>query len=351
MSVYRFGIIGCGLISRFAAAALAEIPEAKLTVVSSRTEANRRKLMDQYDCDGVSSHEELVRREDVDVVIICTPSGAHLEPCIAAAEAKKHVIVEKPLEITLPRIDAMIRACDENNVGLCGLFPYRFTKGAQALKRAVEQGRFGRITVGDCYNKWWREQSYYDNGAWRGTWKLDGGGAAMNQGSHAIDLLQWYMGPVTSVFGFADCLAHKDIEVEDTQVAAVRYASGAMGVIECATSAWPGLERKVEIHGDRGSVVMENERFSKWEFAEVRPEDEEIRQTLGTAGGKPVVGAADPAAITHANHREQFKDFIQSLETHRKPLVDGHEGRKAIELILAIYQSARSGEMVGLPLK
>ena len=244
MKTYGFGIVGCGMISRFHADGLSEVPNAKLVAVSSRADANRQKMAAKYGCDTHADYRELVARKDIDIITIATPSGAHLEPVLAAARAGKHVIVEKPIEITLARCDAMIKACKENHVMLCGIFPYRFTPGARALKRAVDQGRFGRLTVGDAYNKWYRTQDYYDSGAWRGTWKLDGGGATMNQGIHAVDLIQWYLGPVAAVTAFTDCLTHERIEIEDTAVAALRYRNGALGVIECATSVYPGFPRK-----------------------------------------------------------------------------------------------------------
>ena len=349
MESYRFGIIGCGMISEFHAAGMAEVPNAKLTAVASRHEDNRRKLTDQYGCEGHEDYREMVRRDDVDIVCICTPSGAHLEPALAAAEAGKHVICEKPLEVTLERCDEMIRACEENSVRLCGIFPYRFTPGARTLREAVDAGRFGRLTVGDACNKWFRDQAYYDSGEWRGTWKLDGGGACMNQGIHAVDLVQWYMGDVETVYGSADCLAHERIEVEDTAVAAIRYKSGAMGVIECATSCFPGLPRQIELHGDKGTVVMAQEHFARWEFAEERPEDEEIRRTLSvpTDTGS---GAANARDISHENFREEFKDVLHALDTDSPLPIEGREARKSVEIILALYRSAKRGEPVTLPL-
>ena len=351
MKEYGFGIVGCGMISAFHAQAIAELPNAELVAVSSRNEGNRRKLTEKYDCDGVADYNALVARDDVDLVCICTPSGAHLEPAQSAARAGKHVVVEKPIEVTLERADALIRACDENHVRLCSIYPYRFTEAAIVLKDAVDAGRFGRITVGDCYNKWFRTQEYYDSGAWRGTWRLDGGGACMNQGIHAIDLIQWYMGPVDTVYALTDCLAHERIEVEDTAVAALRYKSGAMGVIECTTSIHPGFARKIEIHGDKGTVVMENERVATWDFAEERPEDAGIRDRLNARKMADMAGVADPGTISYVNFRELFKDFLNALDTGGDPVADGHEGRKALEIIMAIYHSARTGAPVQLPYK
>ena len=172
----------------------------------------------------------------------------------------------------------------------------------------------------------------------------------MNQGIHAVDLIQWYLGPVESICAFADCLAHERIEVEDTAVAAVRYRSGAMGVIECTTSIYPGLSRKIEIHGDQGTVIMADETFVRWEFAEERPEDKDIRTRLAFGKGMVGAGAADPSAISYVHHREQIKDFLHAIETGSQPVCDGREGRKSVEIIMALYRSSRQGQYVTLPL-
>jgi len=350
VKTYGFGIIGCGMISEFHAAGLAEVPQARLVAAAEPVEARRKAFGEKYGCEGHADYNEMLRRDDVDVVCICTPSGAHMAPAVAAATAGKHVVVEKPIEITLERADAVIRACDENNVKLCAIFTYRFSEGTKALKAAVDAGRFGRITVGDAYNKWWRTQAYYDSGEWRGTWALDGGGACMNQGIHAVDLIQWMMGPVDTVYALTDCLTHERIEVEDTAIAVLRYKSGAMGVIECTTSIHPGFARRIEVHGDKGSVILENDRVATWDFADELPEDAEIRERLGVHAGPEKSGVADPKTISHVNFREMFKDFLNALETGGDPVVDGPEGRKAVEIITAIYQSSRTGAPVKLPL-
>ena len=350
MKPYGFGIIGCGTIAEFHAASIREIPQARLVACAEPVEERRKQFVEKHGCDGTADYHELVQREDVDIVCVCTPTGAHLDPAMAAARAGKHVVVEKPIEVTLERADQLIGACDENHVRLCAIFPSRFAEAARTLKAAIDQGRFGRIVVGDCYNKWWRSQEYYDSGGWRGTWKLDGGGACMNQGIHAIDLIQWFMGPVETIMAFTECLVHERIEVEDTAVAALRYKTGAMGVIECTTSVHPGLSRKIEIHGDKGTVVMEDLAFAKWEFAEERAEDEEIKKKFAPGTTLERAGAADPRAISHANHREQLSDFIRAIETGAEPIVDGREGRKAIEIITAIYRSGQTGQPVRLPL-
>jgi len=285
----------------------------------------------------------------VDVVTICTPSGLHMEPAIAAAKAGKHIIVEKPLDITLKRCDAMIAAAKQAGVVLSTIFPSRFHESSQLVKQAIDKGRFGRLTMGDAYVKWFRTQEYYDSGAWRGTWKLDGGGALMNQAVHSVDLLLWFMGPATQAFAYTGTLAHQRIEVEDVAAAAIKFANGAVGVIEASTATWPGELKRIEISGDAGSAVVREEDLAVWKFAKEGKADEAIRQKMAgrtQTGG----GAADPKAIGYHGHMLQFQDVLAAIKRGTRPLVDGPEGRKAVELILAIYKSAETGKPVNLPL-
>ncbi|MAP91268.1 Gfo/Idh/MocA family oxidoreductase [Candidatus Poribacteria bacterium] len=349
MKNYGFAIIGCGMISDFHSAAIAEMEYGQLVAVSSRSAENAKRLVDRYDVPSYSDYHQMLARTDIDVVCICTPSGAHMEPAVAAANAGKHVIVEKPLEITLDRCDAIIKACQDNKVRLCAIFNSRFSEASQIFKNTVDSGRLGRLTLGDAYVKWWRTQDYYDSGGWRGTWGLDGGGALMNQAIHAVDFLQYLMGPVKSIQAFTDTLAHQRIEVEDVAVAVLRFENGALGVIEGTTAAYPGWLRKIEISGTTGSIVLEDEDIIKWDFAEPDPIDQQIIEKFAeqqSGGG----GASDPRAINHDNHRRQMEDLIFSIEEERSHLVDGSEGRKAVEIILAIYKSNQEGQVVHLPL-
>ena len=349
MKTYGFGIIGCGMISDFHSAAISDLEHGQLVAVSSRNADNAKRLTNKYNIEGYSDYNEMLKRDDLDIVCVCTPSGAHLEPAVAAARASKHVIVEKPLEITLQRCDEIIQACNESGVRLCAIFNSRFTEGAQLIKSTIDSGRFGNLTLGSAYIKWFRSQEYYDSGGWRGTWHLDGGGALMNQSIHAIDLLQYYMGPVKFVQAFTDTLAHERIEVEDVAVAALRFENGALGVIEGTTAAYPGMFKKTEICGTKGTAILEEENIVKWEFDPELPEDAEIREKFAKqtdTGG----GASDPRAINNANHRRQMENFINGLETDASHLIDGREGRKAVEIILAIYQSSREERIVELPL-
>jgi UDP-N-acetyl-2-amino-2-deoxyglucuronate dehydrogenase len=351
MSKIGFGIVGCGMISAFHARAISDIRGAKTVAVFTSKRENGEKIAGLVGgCAIYSDYDKFRMCPGLDIVNICTPSGAHLEPAVAAAAAGKHVVVEKPLEITLARCDKMIAACQKHGVKLCTIFPSRFSPANQVLKEAIEEGRFGKLTLGDSYVKWWRSQQYYDSGGWRGTWKLDGGGAYMNQAIHNVDLLQWFMGDVAEVTGFTATLAHERIEVEDTGIAAVRFKNGALGVIEATTSAFPGLLKKTEIHGTQGSAIVEQDDVLLWQFEPAVRKDAVIRKKFARriGGGG---GASDPKAISYRGHYEQLKDFVRAVQTGIAPLVDGREGRKSVEIILAIYRAAESGRSVKLPLK
>lgn len=344
-----FAIVGCGMIARFHVRALQEVPNTRVVALYDSFPHAAQKLQDSLglDCVLCSSLDQLLACQDVDVVIVATPSGVHQDPAVAAANAGKHVVVEKPLEITLQRCDRIIDACDLNKVKLCTIFPSRFGDANLELKKAVDAGRFGRLTLGETTCKWWRPQSYYDTGGWKGTKALDGGGALMNQAIHNVDLLLWLMGPVAHISGFTAMLAHQRIEVEDTAVACLRFHNGALGVIQAATSVWPGLPKTIALHGDKGSAVIEQDDLLRWEFDPEIPEDAQVRQRFAVKVGASG-GSSDPAAISHVGHARQLTDFVQAIETGRPPRVDGREGRRAVEVILAVYESTMTGRPVSL---
>jgi UDP-N-acetyl-2-amino-2-deoxyglucuronate dehydrogenase len=344
-----FGIIGCGMIARFHARAIGEVRGAKLVACHNRTPDKAHQFAAEQGCRAYHDLDDLLADQAVDVVTIATASGAHKEPAVSAARAGKHLIVEKPLEITLKRCDQIIEACDKAGVRLATIFPSRFHDSSQEMKRAVDAGRFGRLTLGDAYVKWYRTQAYYDSGAWRGTWQLDGGGALMNQAIHSVDLLQWLMGPVAEIRAHTATLAHERIAVEDTAVASLRFENGALGTIEATTAAWPGYLKRIELHGSQGSAMIEEEDIVKWDFVKKHRRDAAVERQMArrkSGGG----GAADPSAIGHQAHAKQFCDFVEALQKGRPPLIDGREGRRAVEIILGIYKAAESGKPVKLPL-
>ncbi len=345
-----FGIIGCGMIAGFPAKAIADLDDAEVVACFDMFPEAADRLADEIGCTGYHDLDALLADENVDIVTICTTSGAHLEPAIAAAQAGKHVIVEKPLEITLDRCDQIITACNDANVTLATIFPSRFHESSQSLKKAVEEGRFGRLTIGDAYVKWYRTQEYYDSGAWRGTWKLDGGGALMNQAIHSVDLLTWLMGPVSEISAHIDMLAHERIEVEDVAVATLRFENGAIGVIEATTAAYPGALKRIELHGTTGTAVLEEEDLTAWDFEESTSEDAALLERLQgktETGG----GASDPSAIGHHGHTMLFADVLKAISEGRPPLIDGTEGRRSVEIILGIYQAAEARATIDLPLQ
>jgi len=339
-----YALVGAGAIAGIQAEALSMIPEARLVAVYNHTPEKARLLGERWGVPWTTDYSALLATDGLDAVSICTPSGARVDLAAAAAAAGKHVVCEKPLEVTLERADRIIAACDAAHVQLAVIFPARFHDATQAAREALVSGRLGRLTLLGAYVKWFRGDAYYASGAWRGTWDLDGGGALMNQSIHWIDLLQWLGGPVSEVAGMAARLAHPQIEVEDVGVAIVRFSSGALGVVEGTTAAYPGQPARLEICGDRGSIVLEERNIRLWKLSDGTPEEEERMLALGQ--GQTASGAANPLAIGAEGHRRQLAEITRSLLTGETPLVDGREGRKAVALVRAIYDAAARGHPV-----
>ena len=345
MRPLRFAIIGAGNIGRIQAEAIARVLDARLTVVCNRGSRAGMDLAKAHGAEWIPHHQDAVQHPEVDVVSICTPSGTHAEIAETAAAAGKHLLVEKPLDITLPRVDRILSAASRANVTLASVFPLRFMKGVRQAKQALDAGRLGRLTMADAYVKWYRPPAYYEVG-WRGTWKLDGGGALMNQSIHSIDLLQWLAGPVDYVFARTATLSH-DIETEDTATALLGFAHGGMGVIQGATSCWPGTAARIELQGPQGTIVLEEGRIVTWQLADADDEEEAAMLSLEAGTGS---GSQDPVGIGSENHRLQIQDLIEAIQGDRASAVAGDEGRKAVEIVRAIYRSATTGMPVQLPL-
>ena len=345
-----FGIIGCGMIANFHSKAIEDTRGANLVACFDKFPAAADRLAESTGCTAYHDLDEMLADPAVDVVTIGTPSGAHMEPAIAAIRAGKHVIIEKPLEITLKRCDKIIAEAEKAGVIVSTIFPSRFHDSSIAMKKAMDAGRFGKLTGGDAFVKWYRTQEYYDSGAWRGTWELDGGGALMNQAIHSVDLLTWLMGPVAEIRSQIALLAHERIAVEDHAVATLRFENGALGIIEASTAIYPGYLKRIEIHGTTGSAMLEEEDIVKWDFAKSRASDKNILEAMAqqkSGGG----GAADPSAIGHHGHARQFADVVKAINKGTKPTIDGYEGRRSVEIILAIYKAAETGRAITFPLK
>jgi predicted dehydrogenase len=341
-----FAIVGTGMIADVHASAIMEVPEARLVSVFSRGAEAREKFARERSCRAAASIEELVRDPEVEAVCITTPSGAHADAAVPVLEAGKAVLCEKPLEVSVAACDRIFAAAERGGGVLAGVFQMRLGRGAHTLKAAIEAGRFGRLTSCSAYIKWWRAEDYYDSSSWKGTWELDGGGALINQGIHAVDLLQWLVGLPAEVAAFTGRLAHLGIEAEDTVAATLRYPNGALGVIEAATSAWPGSDLRIEIIGDRGTAVLENDRIVRFEFAEPQPGDEAIVRE--SAGSEIKVGKSDPKGMSWEGHRVLIRDLALALREGRAPAIPGIEARRAVQLVLAIYEAARTGRTVTL---
>lgn len=339
-----FAIVGTGTIAGFHAQGIAATPGTELRAVQDQSAERAVTFAARFGGEPVSDLDALLRRPDVDAVCVTVPSGHHGEVTIRALEAGKHVLCEKPLEITTDRIDLMTVAAKRAGRILAAVFQSRLGVGAQHLRGALRAGRFGRLALCSAYVKWWRKPEYYSGSSWKGTRSLDGGGALMNQAIHAIDLLQWLVGMPVRVGAQVRTQVHS-IEMEDTAAAWLEFPNGALGVIEAATSCYPGSRLRLEIAGECGTAILEDDTITRWEFASPLPEDDVI-----VVGGRSRIGggAADPKAIGLEGHRLLIADFAESIRTGRPPLIDSREARNAVAIIEAIYQSARTGTAVSL---
>ncbi len=340
-SFIGFGIVGCGTIANWHAKAITQVQDATLIAVADNFPHIAEEFGRKYDARTCQTYDMLLDQKDVDVICICTPSGLHAPYAVMAARAGKHVVVEKPMALDLEGADEIIRACDDNRVKMEVISQLRFTAAINKLKDAMDKGLLGKIVSGDIYMKYYRSQEYYDTGGWRGTWKMDGGGALMNQGIHGVDLLQYVMGPVRKVTAVTKTLA-RDIEVEDTAAALLEYENGAIGVIQAATSVYPGYPRRLEICGTLGSIILEEDSILKWDIKD-RPLPEDVE--LGSTG---TGAASDPRAFGVEGHILQIKDIVQAIKTDKDTLIDPREGKKPIEIITAVYESSMSGAPVFL---
>ncbi len=332
MKKLNFGIIGCGRIAYKHAEAIKKNEKANLLYVCDIIEERAVDYKNKYGAERYfTDYHEMLEMPDLDVVNICTPSGMHAEMGIAAAKAGKHVIVEKPMALSSIDADALINACDENRVKLAVCFQNRFNPPVQKLRRALEEGRFGKLTHASAVVRWFRPQDYYDQASWRGTWAMDGG-CLMNQSIHNIDLLQWMMGPVESVFGYTANNFRK-IEAEDVGVAVLKFKNGALGVIEASTTIYPeNLEETLAIFGEKGTVMLGGIAVNKietWKFADSQDENLEMEQQ-------------DVPNVYGFGHDALIEDFIRAVIEDRRPYIDGREGIKSLRIVLGIYHSAVS---------
>lgn len=356
-SLVRFGVIGCGVIGERHAQEILALEGAKLVAVADSVLDRAKTFGGRFGVDWHDDFQTLLRRDDIDVVNICTPSGIHADFTIAAADAKKHVIVEKPIDITLQKADNMIRCCKEAGVKLCVISQHRFDPATVVVKKRIDDGDLGRTILAEAAVNWYRSQGYYDSAGWRGTWEWDGGGALMNQSIHTIDLLQYLMGPIESVQAHMGTLNHERIEVEDVAVAILRFQNGALGTIVGTTAAYPGYTARLELFGTQGSAVIDRDELTHLYVSQQEVEGVQHRVAVENLAlrevGQIEASQTQPAqAQPGVNaHRLQLKDMMRAIREDREPLVNGVEGRKGLEIIQAIYQSAKTSKPVSLPLE
>jgi predicted dehydrogenase len=327
------GILGCGNVARVHAEAIQLVPDLKLVSVCSRSRESAGRFGERYGVPALTSLEEFLGDQTLQAVAICAPSGAHAELGCAAARARKHVLVEKPIEISTSKADALIDACKGAGVTLAVSFQSRHLDAPRLLKSAVEKNRLGRLIMASAYIKWYRTPEYYASTPWRGTLKGDGGGALINQAIHTVDLLRWILGPVAGVHAYSGKLLHGGIEAEDTLAAAIRFQNGALGTIEAATSVYPGFRRRLEITGTEGTVILEGDNLTTWALQDGSPNPSLSAAEISN-------GSADPMAIDCEGHRRVMADFADAIHHQHKPLVDGSDGRESLELVESIYRSA-----------
>lgn len=343
----RTGIIGCGNIGKTHALSLAEIPEAGFVACCDGDRSRAQAMADQYGVPLVyDDANEMLTSGTVDAVLICTPHPSHAPLVVAAAEAGVHVLCEKPLTISIAEADRMVAAADKAGIKFGGIFQRRFWPGAQRIRKAIDDGKLGKLTLGECSVRIWRPREYFAADPWRGKWATEGGGALMNQAVHAIDHFQWFMGPAVEVVGRYATLKHGDyIDVEDTAVATVVFANGALGTIQAATTFNPNFGFRVAVHGDSGATV------SVWEKLEGQQGVNDVWTIAGEEEQRASWELEDENQPGFPRfHTLQIQDFLQAVLEDREPAVTGAESRKSLEIILAIYESSRTGQPVRLPM-
>ena len=356
-------VVGCGVIGPTHANALMTLQSegVRLAAFADEVPERAQALAEKYGAKA-QSFEEILADPAIDTVNICVPSGLHAELGARALRAGKHVVVEKPMDISLAACDKLLAAQRESGKRLAVISQHRFDNASIAIKAALEEGILGPMVYAEARVPWYRSQEYYDSGDWRGTWALDGGGALMNQGVHTADLMRWLCGPVETVYAQARTLAHERIETEDVLAATLTFANGAIGTLSASTALYPGFAVRLAVHGTEGGAIMEGDMLHTLITKSGEAGGGEAAQAhamqVATGGTKAATesvksesvksDASDPAAIWGDTHAAQIADFIQCCRTGGTPVVDGMEGRKAVELVLAIYESARTGQVVRL---
>lgn len=339
----RIGIVGIGNISGVHAQAIQASEKLELVSVFSSSKEKSNSFAEEYKINGYTNWEYFIYDTNLDAVSICTPNGTHLDFGEKAALAKKHVIIEKPIEVTLDRARKLITICKDNGVHLAIIYQNRFTDKISEIKRMIDNHEIGDIFMADAYVKWYRSQDYYDSGAWRGTHALDGGGVLINQAIHTIDLLQWLVGDVETIFGQTGTFTNV-MEGEDNAVASLRFKNGAIGVIQASTSIQPAQSRRLEIHGKKGSILIDGDDIDIFIDGEKAKQKNKIdKEKKESSGSSSPLGG-----FSIVSHQNQFESISEAIQNNKNPPVTGKESMKSLAIVLAIYESSRTNAIVNL---
>ncbi|MBU2975478.1 Gfo/Idh/MocA family protein [Zobellia sp. B3R18] len=339
MSHIGVGIIGTGSIVHTYVKCLSELEGVRIVGLCTKSADRVEQLKADFGLPIYSDLNTFVQHPEIDLVCVCNESGKHSIAIEAAAKAGKHILSEKPLEVTTEKIDGLIALCEERKVLLGCVLQNRCSTDYKQVENAIKSGKLGKLLMGNASINWYRSQAYYANSKWRGTKKLDGGAAFINQGIHTVDLLQNLMGPAVSVFANVQTRVH-EIEGEDVGAVLVNYENGAMGTITAGTALFPGYPERVEVYGEKGSIIMEGGKIIAWNV-----KGEDAPELTSKEQGS---GATDPTAIGHHNHKVVLQDMVNAIRENRKPMVDGAEARKSVALVNAIYRSSKSKKQVQL---
>lgn len=343
--VYGVALAGAGMVSAAHADSILELNSTDLKIVYSRTEKRAKTFAENYSVPWTCDYDEILKREDVDIVDITTAPWRHADMGIAAAEAGKHVIVEKPMDVSLQKCDELIEACRKNNVKLSVIFQNRYKKSIRRVKEYIDSGGLGRLLYAGGYVKWFRPQEYYDGDDWRGRRETEGGGVIFGQAGHTLDLMLWLFGPAGEVYAnITTTPVHKNIDVENLGSVSIKFTNGALGTLEASTSLYPGLPERLDIHGERGTIVIEQGKITMWEVKNAGPDDVpgDVEEDTGT-------GARDPMAFPITWHKLQIEDMLRAIEEDREPEINGEEGRRLNEICRFIYESAEKNLPVRIP--
>lgn len=359
----QFALVGCGSIASTHADALAALPDVHLAACCDIVPEQAAAFAQKYGLRALP-FADVLNDPAIEAVTVCVPSGLHAEIGTQALSAGKHVILEKPMDISLAACDRLLAAAKDARRTLAVISQHRFDPATLRVKQAVERGELGALIMIDACIPWYRPQDYYDSGDWRGTYALDGGGALMNQGVHTVDLMRWICGPVQTVYAQTRTAAHARIEVEDVACATLTFANGAIGTLTASTALYPGFAARLAVHGTRGSAVIEGDTLNmlavQGQDALVGSDANVHALQIATGGTKaategkardaltPASAASDPAAVWGEAHRAQLADFVHCCRTGQTPVVDGAGARAAVEIVLAVYESARTGRAVTL---